>query len=212
MSQIQPFLPMGPKISDEDLRALGLVTSSWAMAEAAFDGLIATLADSNPSVRKKLVPKRLRVFRAKRKGFKELLKALCRSFPLHREIGHKLEQRGKALSRERATVVHWAGHRVHFQTKDFPVKFEDLGAIWFGEDAPAANLTTNDIISLAEKIQWWGIDVQRLAIYIRYDGPAAASPKLPQQESGLETLTLRLFPSLQRQGVPTRRHLPKSKP
>ena len=167
-----PHLPR-VSLSDEDLKALGLVVSYWSLAESELEQVLLILAASDPAQFKLFQTQRLVSFSKKTQAGKKLLRAVCVLYPQHLDVGLKLLSVGKALAGRRKITTHWTASRGHDGRSDTTIRFIDFGSILFGP-APPTDLTREQVLALAADIAEWWLDLARYRMALSADGPFAS--------------------------------------
>ena len=144
----------GTTLTDEDLRALGLIIANWALAEQMLKVAIGALC-LHPDVAATTLPtENISAFRRKCEAWNKAVRLACAKHPEMVEIGIFLSGRGAQLATNRDQAAHWPASRAVAQP-DGKAHFSDLNM--------TIAFDPQSLMQLAADIQVWG---QMVTIYM----------------------------------------------
>ncbi len=193
-------------LSDEELRAIGLVTVHWSVADNALSDMLASLSRTSPENWAAFLKCRLITFDRRRKECERLLTKQQQQYPQHSKIGRQLLKAGKRLAHRRKIATHWLptvdapSGNLEFRTTSLNnlssgTYFDDMASIYFENKEPEY-WSLQDLLSLADDILLWSLDLSMFNFRLLVDGPLSShamcigpKPKLgPLEETAFRSL------------------------
>ncbi|WP_421722922.1 hypothetical protein [Bauldia sp.] len=189
-----------PNLTDDDLKAIGLITVLWSFAEHQLELLISMLI-SSPGHIDKTAPHaihRVRAFNRKIDVFKKLLRITCKDYSEIHEIGKALATFGSILAKRRNKITHWLLSR-NIENQPDKIRVGQYSWLFEGDKLKSEEeISAGDLDEIACDISEWFSDLTRFMIILCFSGPLASLAKSDGPGLGVGLLSRESFRTIEK--------------